>query len=395
MAGTLSNQPYGLAVVLGQIAALMCDLAAVLIISGALRRKGWVWLLSVVVAILAAKGLRVVTGSGTADLAYIVLLNLLFCTSGAVVAFQRPALLYKQVMVVCLLSVVAMLFQVIGAGSWTQLFANYGEGNLSEPVRTLFVRSEKLTYMLVQGRPAGILYSNVVLSLIIMYGLVMHFTRRTSAGVWRWGTTVIIGAAVLAQAKIVAVGFLVTVGLVLVLGDRHQRRRALAATVLVPVFLGLYSVLFPGLWGVNTDYFTLQASVFYRLNDIMAATRPDVAFRALQAPYFAGTPHLSTLAEGDFVSGYASVVARSQGRLGVLSVVAVVGIGLYRRGFRRLNGASPDWTLPVILGVAVIGLFPATHPIWSNPLFWFMMGLGFLPFVQLLSPRLLARAKHP
>lgn len=389
IASTLGNQPFVVAMILGQVVALMCDVAAVVILLRAFRRPGWV--LVVVTCVLVAKGLRLVSGSGSAEIAYIVLLNALFCASGAIVGFQRPRLLYKQVMTICLVSLFFMVFQVTGVGAWTQLLASYGEGNLTQPVPTLFVPESRLEYLLVQGRPAGIIYSNVVLSLIIMFAFALHFSRRTRTSVW--GTALLCCVAVLAMAKIAFVGFLVTGMLVLVLGDRRQRRRIVAATGLFVVFFGLYAVLFPGLFATNVSIDTIQASVFYRANDIMAALNPNIDFRFLRMAYFADTPHLYDLEEGQFVSGYATLVAIGYRNLAAIAAAFVVGVGAFLIGLRRLERKFPERVLGVVLVVSVVALFPATHPIWPSPLYWFMAGLAGLPLIQFLKPRLMVRAR--
>jgi len=380
IASTLSNQPFVVAMILGQVAALMCDVAAVAILLRVFRRSGWVW--AVVTCVLVAKGLRLLSGSGSAEIAYIVSLNVLFCVSGAIVALERPALIYKQVMTILLLSFVLMLFQVTGAGAWTQLLASYGEGNLTEPVSTLFVPEGRLNYLLVQGRPAGIIYSNVILSLIIMFGFVLHFSRNNKA--FKGGTALLCGVAVLAMAKIAFVGFVVTAVLVFVLGDRRQRRRMVRATGLLVVFVGLYAVLFPGLFATNVSVSTLRASVFYRVNDIMAAMNPNTDYRFLKVAYFVDTPHVYNLEEGEFVSGYATLVSRSYGNLATIAALAVTGIGLFVSEFRRFERRFPERVLEVVLALALIGMFPATHPIWPSPLYWFIAGVAGLPLVHFL-----------
>lgn len=391
-AAVLGNQPFEMATATSQVVALINDAAAVLILYGALRRKRWVFFL--VASILSAKALRIASGSGSAEMAYVTLLNVLFCISGAIVAFQRPTLVYRQVMVICLLNFVAMVLQVTGAGAWTQLLTTHGEGNLAEPVSTLFVRADQVDYRLVQGRPAGISYSNVILSLIILFAYALHFSR--SRGTVRGGTTLICAVAVLSMAKIALVGFFITAALVLLVGDRRLRLRMAGATVLFMAFLGLYAVLFPGLIATNLSSSTVGASFFYRANDIMAAINPSL--RDLRVPFFEGTSVFTELEEGEFVSGYASLIARVISNLVPIAAVLAVSIGIFVLGFRRLRTGFPELTLKVILTIAMIGLFPATHPIWAAPIYWFMAGLGALPLVYLLRPRFIiqaGRARRP
>ena len=390
IAMSLGNQPFETAMVLGQIAWLANDLAAVLIVRSALRHKRWVFLL--VTSVLAAKVLRIATGSGLAETSYIGLLNVLFCVSGLIVAFQRPTLVYRQVMVFLLLSLVAMVFQVTGAGAWTMMFTTHGEGNLTEPVSTLFVQAADLDYLLVQGRPAGLSYANVVLSLIILFGFALHFPR-TRRAFW-WGSALLCAVAVFSMAKIAFVGFVLTGVLVLWFGGRPQRMRMLRAGALFIVILGLYAVLFPGLFSTNLSGDSLGASFFFRANDIMAALNPDIPFGVVRAPYFEGTPYFSNLEEGEFVSGYASLIVSIYRNLIPIAGALTLGIGLFVVGFRRLKRRFPALTLRVVLVIAIIGLFPATHPIWAAPIYWFMAGLGSLPIVYWLRPRFIVQARQ-
>lgn len=391
MASVLGNQSFVMAQVLGQFMALVSDAAAVVILLSAVQRKRWAVLL--VMCVVITKVVRVASGSSIAEVAYISLLNLLFSVSGAIIALQRPTLVYRQVMAICLLSFIAMVLQVTGVGAWALTFSTYGDSNFIAPVPTVFRDAGSLNYQLVQGRPAGVSYSNVIMSLIILFGFALHFSRKESA--LRGGTVLLCGVAVLSMAKITFVGLILIVPLVIAFGDHRQKKRVLWAVVLFAMCLGLYSVLFPGLFSTNFSANSIEASFFYRANDIMAALNPDIAFRALQNPYFEGTPQLYMLGEEEYVSGYASLIAKIYDNIVPIAAIMAIGVFMFVRGFIRLNQRFPELTLRVILIIVTIGIFPGTTPIWSANMFWFMAGLGCLPGFYLLRPRFVVQSRRP
>ena len=389
----LGNQPWFTAQIAGQVAGWLCIAAATTILTA--NSKSKIWVFGLLMGIVAAKILRIVSGTSGSETVYICLVNVLYCFAGAIVIYMRRDLVYKQVMVVCLINVVVMILQVAGVGSWTQLLTTHGEGNLTAPVPTLFVPESLLEYQLVQMRPAGILYSNIILALIVLFGIALHFSQR-KARFWRW-TTVLCAIIVLCMSKAVFLCFGLTIIWVLLVGYWRQKALILKAGVLVAVFLKLYGFFFPGLLAVNLGIVTITSSLYLRANDIMDGLSPDSSLRKLDG-HLDGTPRASWAVEGEHVSG-CTVVLQKIG-LFPIAVILVLGAGFYILGLRRLLRSHPPDTsfreskYRMILAVMLLGAYPLSFPIWSTPVYWFMMGLGLLPFISLLHPHFIVAQQH-
>jgi hypothetical protein len=295
-------------------------------------------------------------------------------------------MIYKQVMVLCLLNLMFMVLQVSGAAEWAQVFTTIGPKYQANVAPTLLVPESEIEYLIVQGRPTGLSHSQIILTLILLFGLVLHFSRRTGR-VW-WGTAVLAAMMVLAMAKIVFLIFSLIALWLLAVGTPFQRRQALRGLTLSLGFLALYFRLFPGLASINLSLDTISTSLFLRFNDIASVLGPDNPAQNVLGGYLAGTARATWADEGAFVSGYAQALQQ------VPLVIPGIALGfiVFVLGFWRWKRLNSGMTTSIVLTVIVIGIFPGTHPIWSSPLYWFIAGLGLLPLFGLLRPRFLAPA---
>jgi hypothetical protein len=389
----LGNQPWPLAQAISQLAGWLCIATSTYILAA--KSRYMIWIYGLLIGIVAAKSLRIMTGTGAAEATYICMINVLYCFAGAVLVHGQRELIYRQVMVVCLLNLVVMILQVAGAGAWTQLFTTHGEGNLTSPTPTLFVPEDQLVYQLVQGRPAGILYSNIILALVVIFGMVLHFSRR-KAPFWGW-TTVLCAIIVLCMSKAAFISFGFTVIWMVLVGRWRQKALVLKAAILVAVFLIIYGFFFPGLLAVNLGLETITTSFYLRANDIMAGLSPESPLSKFDG-YLEGTPRASWAEEGEHVSGYTVFLEKIS--LFRIAFILVLGAGFYICGLRRLRRSHPPDTLfheskhQMILAFLLLGAYPLSFPIWSTNVYWFMMGLALLPFIGLFHPQFIAATRQ-
>lgn len=382
----LGNQPSEDVQLIGQAVAWLNMLAATLVLWKTVRHKLWIVIL--VICIIISKILRIVTMSSSADIAYLIFFNFLFCSAGAVVLFQMPNRIYKQLMIICLLNLLFMVFQVTGLGAWSQVFTTHGEGSMTEPVSTLFVPEYNIDYLVIQGRPAGLSYSNIILCLILLFALVLHFSR-TKGKVW-WGTIVLSSMIVLAMSKLVFFGFILIFLCLMIMGSAKQKYAIFKAFTLTVILFLLYWLLFPGLAAFNLSSDTISTSIFLRLNDIVNAISQDNQMRDFLDVYLEGTAQFTWGEEGDFVSGYAKLVKN----LPMILPIMAAGAGIFIIGMLKLKKTDPELTAKVILAILVVGIYPVAFPCWGVQLYWFIAGLGLLPFYCLLRFRFLHTAKR-
>lgn len=377
----LGNQPFPVAQWIGQGLNWVNLAAGCVVLLSALR--GELPIAGLMGAILISKALRSTSMAGPAEMVYIAAVGVLFCIAGAVVAFRRPALLYRQVMTIALLNMVFMFLQVVGAGAWTQLLTTHGEGNLTPPVRTLFVPEADLGYLLVQGRPAGLSYSNIVLSLIITFATVLHLSLKKGKR-W-WGTAVICVMVALSMSKFVLIVSPLVALWLLLTGGRPLRASAARALAGIVVALAVYSYVFPGLAATNLDLKTIGTSFFLRLNDIAAVLDPEGALKERSESFLEGTPRATWVEEGSYVSGYAQIMANTP----ILVPMALLAGLAYLIALRPLRRRSPELATRAFLVACVIAAYPFTFPPWGIQMYWFMAGLGLLPLFRILRPQFL------
>jgi hypothetical protein len=191
------------------------------------------------------------------------------------------------------------------------------------------------------------------------------------------------------MSKAVFISFGLMLIYVVLVGSRRQKALILKAAVLVAVFLKIYGFFFPGLLAVNLGIDTITTSFYLRANDIMEGLSPESPLSKLDT-HLDGTPRASWAAEGEHVSGYTVLLQKIS--LFPIAVMLALGAGFYIIGLRQLRGSHQLDTSfresknRMILALMLLGAYPLSFPIWSTPVYWFMMGLSLLPFISLLHP---------
>lgn len=364
----------------GQMIVMLNDIAAGIIIIATFR--GSLWPLGLIMSILLAKTLSLISVSGSAELLYIILVGTLLFIAGAIIAFERSKLVYKQLMIICSVSVLFMVLQSAGVGGFSQFLAtSYYDYEVAPDVQnTLFAPLADIAYDVRVFRPAGLLRTGTLVSLVILFALPLHLSKHR--GRIPGGTAVLCAMVVLSMGKIVFVGFIVVVLFILVKGNRRQQLESIKTIAFLLFFLLLYSFFFPGLFEHNLGTDTQNFSIFVRLNDILEIFPEGTIIREMADPYMIGTVR-KILPEGDHLSGIPSLIMI----LPYLGPFLVILSIYYFKGYNSMRVQFPDMTLmcgSIFFGII---LYPAVFPIWDTGLYWFMLSFALLPIYFKLFPR--------
>lgn len=379
LALVMGPQPWAQQFFLGQMIVLVNDVSAAVIILSTFR--GRFWPLVLIGCIIAAKVLSFIIMEPAFEIAYIIFVNTLLCIAGAVIAFERSELVYRQVMIICLLSVPFMILQSAGVGGWAQIVTATREFDAPDIQKTLFTPLEDIQYDIKVFRPAGLLRANTLLSLIILFALPLHLSRMR--GKFPGGTFILCCIVVLSMAKVVFVGSAIIVLLLLYTGNRSQKYEVIKALVFILILFWLYAIFFPGLFEYNMSVDTISFSIYVRIND-MVETLPEISFvRQFLEPYLANTWRLTHLKPGEHVSGYAYLIRI----LPIITPLIFIISFFYIKSYRRLRLKNPyltSWIMPIMVGMLI---YPIAFPIWETGIYWFMMSFVLLPFIVLLYPQ--------
>lgn len=366
------------------------------IVAGALvfgTFKGRWWWPFLLIAPIAARALRAMVGGRVSDLVYYFAINAVFFMAATVIAYGYAKLVRRQINRFFFLSVPLMVLQVAGAGVWTQaLNTEYFVEETAHKVKavypTLFVPFDDVQYSVGQGRPAGFMHSNNVLSLVILLGVVLNAAR--TRGSLTAGDLFVSAAMILAMAKIVFLGFFVIILWILLLERGVVRRYAVRLVALVVVWGVVYRFFFPGLFELQLSAYKVFYSVFVRLYDLIRVLPIREEFKAVLerwlawgeklelAPYAYASEHdMGTL------SGYAVAI----GNWPYFTVAFVLALPILWKSIRLLRTQPRERRLAAIFGTIVAVLYPAAVPFFRAQLYWYLAGFAFLPVVMVLVRR--------
>lgn len=364
---------------IGQLLSWVNDAAAVVIVLGRFRDRRWAHAL---IGAMVAGKLLTVAGvvPALSDFVFDASLGALFCAAGALVASERPGLVYRQLLVMAVISIPLMVIQISGVTAWSEVLNTEHTEDAPAPAPTLFVAIDDLQYRTAQARPTGFTHANNFLSLLAAFAVALHFSRvRTPWLTWR--DLVLVAFAVLTMAKVALLVLAVVILWKLWHGGPIERRRAARVGLFACAALVAYAVLFPGLLVSNIGFYKLTYSFFIRANDL-AAQLPDGSIKRWLEVQLAGTPTLPE-ARGGGLSGYAQAVAfLPTAVLGAFLLFPFFSSGM--RTFKRRYGHSLDTTVLILF---VVVLYPAAVPMLRAQIFWFIAGFALLPFFVAWEPR--------
>jgi len=300
----IGPQP-GMPSIVGQMIVLLNDLAAVVIILSTFRSK---WPLGLIACIILAKMISIIFAISGAGIAYVIFVNIMLCIAGVVIAFERSDVVYKQLMVMCLISVPFMIMQSAGFGGFAQLLSTNYYDHITAPdvQNTLFTPLSKIIYDVKVFRPSGLFRTGTLVSLVVLFALPFHLSR--VRGRFPGGTAILCAMAVLSMGKGVLLGSIILVLFFLFKGNSRQRHESVKTVIFMLFFLYLYSFFFPGLFNHNLGKSTRNYSLSVRLHDIVETFPEEGIVRRMVSPHLKGTFRAVHLKEGEHLSGIPSLL---------------------------------------------------------------------------------------
>lgn len=379
----MSNQlTWTLGPIIGQVTGWGTILFTSVIVLSTFRGKLWPPILIMLVFI--TKGLQIVfnaDGEGLWFSCYMILFGCLLCSAGASMISRRLNLVYKQIYIICLLNLVFMFIQAAGIGDWSQFTATHFQDEMETYPIAFFNATD--VFDASQRRPAGLMYSNQYLSMIALFGLMVHFSRRS--GRFATGTFVMCAMAVLAMAKSVFLGFILMGLFVMISGNSYQRRSILRGFALMISLVGLYAVVFPGLFASNTNTGQLIYSFSTRIGSILYEYGADDALTMLQ-----DIAEASREVDVRVALLYPEYEERISGYVDLLQVLPYVIAAIltilpfYLWGFLKLRARFPDLTTMTVMGLIIALLIPSMGPLWASPTYLFICSFALFPLFGLL-----------
>lgn len=389
VAMVVGNQGWTLGPLLaGQAVSWVNDAAAAIIVLGRFRDRRWPWmLLAAIVAFKAASAVASLTAP--ADLAFDVALSLLFCAAGAVLVSSNPAVVYRQLLFIGIISIPVMIVQMTGVLPRSEILNTEHTEDVQTPQPTFLVSEADLHYRTSQARPAGLTHSNNFLSLVAVFALALHFARLKQPWLTRRDVIVCV-FALLTMAKVVLLLYGVILAWKLLTGERHERQRMLRVAGLTAVVLGVYAVCFPGLFAANTASYKLSYSFFIRANDFAEMLPDGNPVRDWLQAQLAGTPRANVGAAS--LSGYAQIISILPYVLAGVLLAAPV----FWKGLRNVRRQYPELVDMTVLTLFILLLYPTAVPMFRAQIFWFIGGFALLPFFTVWEPgRFVGAGRHP
>jgi hypothetical protein len=274
-----------------------------------------------------------------------------------------------------------MLIQFLGIADWSQFLTTHFQSDVVTYSSPFF--DETTDFDASQRRPAGLLYSNQYLSIIALFGLAIHFSRKR--GRFATGTFVMSAMTVLAMAKIVFLGFILMGLLVMISGTSYQRRAILRGFALTISLISLYAVLFPGMFKNNLNIGQMIYSVSTRIGNILHEYSPDnTALMMLQDIQQESQSTLVKLPEWEErISGYVDLLKF----LPYLVTLTLTIIPFYLWGFLKSRALFPDLTTMTMMSMIIVLIIPSVGPLWFNPIYLFIGGFALFPLFVLFQQR--------
>lgn len=260
--GVLANQPNETLHVIGRGFHLLNIISCALIVS-TLRWNaavGYVVGVGLLYLLDRFSGIR---------LPYVIALNGLFLLAGMTAISRSRELVTTTLSLIVIASGAVMVLQVAGVGEWTQILTTHGtvangEDFSKVPSPALFVGYYDTLANFVQGRPAGLFYSNQFASLLILVALALAMTGSQP----RLVEVLLCVTAVLSLSKVVFLGIVLLCGIFFLVDRERMKRLALYTTISLVV----YALLFPGLFFVFfASPQTVWVSAVVRMVDIGVA----------------------------------------------------------------------------------------------------------------------------
>ena len=330
------------------------------------------WVLLIIFLPLITKIVSVALGQpDSIEWMYQIFTWLLYLSIGSAYIRNYLTLIYKQVMVFCLLNLILMILQTSNAGEWTMFLSHE---NLITSYPSIFVSVDNLNFSMSQARPTGLFYSNNILSGVLLFSLALHFSKNTNR--YWWGSIILSAMIVYTSARIVYLGYIILGMFIIFFGGHINRKKYISNILLTIFFLWLYSIIYPGYFTLFWTTQSLLISVFYRLNDIVANLDSGNIIRSQLESYLIDTPRLDNSISGEDISGFSAIIRVLPYFIGLL----VVLFPIYIKRFKRQRIIAPQLTWVTFSCLLIFMIYPAAVPIFKSQFYWFFAGFAMLPF---------------
>ena len=330
--------------------------------------------------------LELLCGWGEIELLRKAALAIVFVIAGAVVYGTNPLFLRKQLVIFLALCIPIMLLQILGVSSffygWVtdyahdpKIMATYEIGKFIDiPLYpTLFVGINKLYYLIGQGRPAGLLYANNVLSIFvsITVGLNLAVTRMSRLS---FSDVVVLVVVVLTMAKSTYIITALLYVTFFVFNVQGKRLLCFKSIILLTILSALYYWVFPGLFMANFSAEMFWLSMLHRLLDI-------VYFLDLEnlGNFFYEQHRLyGTNFNEDATYSGLSIILKSNFVAPVLFLAVVILV----QYVNRLRKMRPLPIMPYVVTLLVCVLTQFGTSYFAAPSFQFIAGLALFPLFK-------------
>jgi len=386
-----NQQTWTLGPIIGQALGWAAILCSSVIVASAFHGK--LWPLILIILIFIAKGFQIAfdaEGEGVWFTFYIILYGCLLFLAGAIMMSNRLNLVYKQLYIICLLNVIFMFMQVAGIADWSQFAATHADSDM--PTYPIAFFDKTSDFDTSQRRPSGFTYSSQYLSIIALFGLVVHFSRKSRR--FAAGTLVMCAMMVLSMAKLVFTGFIFVSLFVIISGNSYQRRAVLRGIALTILLVCLFAVLFPGIFESDMDVEQVIFSFSTRISNILIQYGASDAYDMLND--FATKTRQSSgvnikvlqlqsqrdMAE-DIISGYVVLIK-------ILPYVFAAILALmpfYFLGLAKSRAWFPDLTTLIAMCLIIVVIIPSAGSLWYAPIYLFICGFALFPLFILLQHR--------
>ncbi len=362
---------------IGAVVSILTTVAAISLLLSKMGRSAGA--LAFVTGTLALRVARLASDAPALVLVYTIFAGALFCFVGAVMALRNPRRVYRQLVFLWLVCVPVMLLQLLGVGEWTQaLRTDSSAGDYSQHA-TLFVRSGEAVISALQARPAGLLPSNNLMSMLLVFTIGLHYARANRSRL-SWRDWLLSCAAVLSMSKFVFLVFAVMALWVFVVGDRARRVRVVKVMVLLAVLTAVYAWLFPGVFAFTTSWETARQNFLIRLNDLLIASGSPYLQQFVD---LTAAPRIAeSIAQGR-QSGYATIAKY----LPYVFGVALLAAPWFFRGLKAMRRRAPEWLFPTTLCLINVAGIPLISSFLASVIYWYMAGFAVLPVLLLLERR--------
>ena len=367
---------------LNQVMNWLVILGAAIVVKNTYRSS--LWPVIIIIGVIISKLVSVVLGKPpSVEIIYRIFLLILFMVIGIIYIYRYLDLVYKQVLIICLFNVIIMIFQVANVGEWHRFFYTGTTVTGGDEIITydiLFVPLNQFQYSMFQSRPTGFLRASGVLSGVLLFALALHFAR-DKRRIW-WGTFILCIMIVLANARIVYMGYLMIGLLLLYKGNRVQKINVMYSIVIMLLLSMVYSFFFPALFQRFWTYDSLLPSFLIRIGEIVSILDTENTIRIFLEKSHVFIPYNVYNPEGEVTSGYIILVKY----LPYLMALLLIILPYYVKSIRKQRILFPHLTWVTTLSLLVFVLYPAAVNIFKDQFYWMIGGFALSPLFILISP---------